>query len=462
VLSPAAPFQLLARDGVVFYNDTNSERAGIVQFNGTVVKAAKYDPANPTRGLTEQHQNASQTRQPQQGGRSNQPTRPATTATRSPGRADPDVPRPPQPNQPNRTDQSNQPGQPGDRSPRGTDQPDQPDQPDSSVPTSPERALPQLEISMSNAAPTENQPVTLQVKNTNGDAPRSAQWTFGDGGEGEGTTTTHKWTTARPNPYLVTVTATMPDDQVATTSVNVTVSQTPRARLTVNASAGGRVSGGGIDCPATCSVDLELDTQVTLSAVPDATHQLGHWGNACGGTANTCDVTVDAGKTVTYTFDLKPTPKFVLTIAPPSGGTITAAGSSCPGTCQISLDPGTVVQLGATPSQGFSFDSWGGDCPQRFTCTLTMDRNHAVSARFVPPAFINSLNCRVNPNNKKRFLCEADAGPPESQDGAKWNYGGLGVLNHSFSVADECPGETFEVSLTLGALSKSQVVANCG
>ena len=36
VLSPAARFQLVARDGVVFFNDPNSERAGVIRLDGGV------------------------------------------------------------------------------------------------------------------------------------------------------------------------------------------------------------------------------------------------------------------------------------------------------------------------------------------------------------------------------------------------------------------------------------------
>src|SRR5262249_1600365 len=43
VLAPGAQFQLLNRDGVVFFNDPQSEQAGVIQLSGQVVPAAKYD-----------------------------------------------------------------------------------------------------------------------------------------------------------------------------------------------------------------------------------------------------------------------------------------------------------------------------------------------------------------------------------------------------------------------------------
>jgi hypothetical protein len=317
---------------------------------------------------------------------------------------------------------------------------------------------------MSNTTPTENEPITLQV-DTSAGAPKSTHWTFGDGDEGDGTTTTHKWTTARPTPYLVTVTVTMPDDQVVTTSVGVTVAETPRARLTVAPSGGGRLTGGGIDCPGTCSVDLELTTQITLTAQLDADHVPGRWGGACSGTTTTCDVTLDAAKTVSYTFDPKPTPKFTLTITPPTGGLITRngpAGSGCPAQCQLSLDPGTVVQLIAT-SGTQSFYVWEGDCSftlRNPSCTLTMNSNHSVSARYVRNPFLNSVSCEKRPN--KAFLCTADAGPIEFSEGTRWSYGGLATINHSFTLGDKCPSKNFDVSIDFAGKTASTRVENCG
>lgn len=44
-------FELLLRDGVVFYNDPTSHHAGVVRLDGTFTRVPKYDPANPGKGL---------------------------------------------------------------------------------------------------------------------------------------------------------------------------------------------------------------------------------------------------------------------------------------------------------------------------------------------------------------------------------------------------------------------------
>jgi hypothetical protein len=268
---------------------------------------------------------------------------------------------------------------------------------------------------MSNTAPTENQPVTLQVANTNGDAPTSARWNFGDGDEGNGVTTAHQWRAARPTPYLVTVVATLPDGREAMTSVNVTVSETPRVRLTVNIpGGGGSVTGGGINCPGTCSVELQPDTRVTLTAQPDATHQLGQWGGACSGGGNTCDVTVDVAKTVSRTFEARPEPKVTLSIASPANGRINHTGGSCPSACQLQFDQNDQVQLIAVPNQGFRFDGWGGACSgQGATCVFTITGNMSVSASFpqIQAPVITSFECE----SIRRVRCSVGVTPADVQ-----------------------------------------------
>ncbi|MET0238076.1 MAG: PKD domain-containing protein [Kibdelosporangium sp.] len=442
VLSPPAPFQLLSRDGVVFYNDTNSERAGVIQFDGGVRSAAKYDPKDPDHGLSGPGES--------QESHAGQPTR---TSGRAPDRSTPAG-----------TPPARSSGIPvsetlasGTRPPGPSASGSTPPQ----VPGSPPGTEPELEITTSKATPVANEPITLQVANKAGQAPTSAQWTFGDGGKGNGLMTTHRWASARPTPYLVTVTATMPDGQEKTTSVNVTVSEVPRFRITVAAPAGGRITGGGIDCPATCFVDLEQRTQITLTAQPDATHLLGSWSGACGGRGATCDVTADAARTVSHSFEPRPTPKFTLTMVAPNGGVINAGAVSCPPTCQASFDPGTQVQLVAQ-SRGRTFYVWKDDCSQSRNnpgCTLTMSRNSTVSATYLQNPFLNGVSCEKLPD--RRFTCTADAGPPEFAEGTTWTWDKLGRITHSFTERGACPQRTFEVSVRFAGTSRSATVANC-
>ena len=77
--------------------------------------------------------------------------------------------------------------------------------------------------------------------------------------------------------------------------------------LTVSKSgAGGGLvtsSPAGIDCGDTCSVYLQEDSTITLTAITDEDSTFNGWSDACSGTAD-CVVTMDAAKTVTATFTL--------------------------------------------------------------------------------------------------------------------------------------------------------------
>jgi hypothetical protein len=44
-------FELFDQDGIVFYNDRDSERAGVIHVDGTVAATRKYDPAAPDEGI---------------------------------------------------------------------------------------------------------------------------------------------------------------------------------------------------------------------------------------------------------------------------------------------------------------------------------------------------------------------------------------------------------------------------
>src|SRR4029453_1519851 len=48
---PGTEFELFERDGIVFYNDPGSERAGVVRVDGTFSEVDKYDPDRPGAGL---------------------------------------------------------------------------------------------------------------------------------------------------------------------------------------------------------------------------------------------------------------------------------------------------------------------------------------------------------------------------------------------------------------------------
>jgi hypothetical protein len=163
-------------------------------------------------------------------------------------------------------------------------------------------------------------------------------------------------------------------------SAAATLVGTGVAELTVvrNGTGTGQVvsSPAGIDCGATCAASFSVPT-VTLTATADPLSRFSAWsGGGCSGTAP-CDVTLDAARTVTATFDRIPA---ALVLAPTSHdfGSVTVGASSPPVVFTVTnnggLPSGTLsaqssdptFQLGMDGCSGTSVAAGGG------TCTVTV------------------------------------------------------------------------------------------
>lgn len=247
VLPAKTRFQLLTRDGIVFFNDPDSEHAGVIQFDGGVRPVAKYDPKDPGKGLTNP------------GGEA--------------GLGSPQTP-------------SGDPSTPLSEPP-----------PPSTASTPPERQdNPTIKITVSTRNPYVGEEVTVKVTASGGRDVERARWTFGDGQGADGVVATHKWGSAKS--YQITVRATVGDTPVVA-SYSLTVQARPL--LTVQSPTGGTVSGGGISCPSTCSVTADPGKSITLTAEAGTGFEFVGWGGACSGTG-ACTVTMDKSKTVNAGF----------------------------------------------------------------------------------------------------------------------------------------------------------------
>jgi hypothetical protein len=172
-----------------------------------------------------------------------------------------------------------------------------------------------------------------------------------------------------------------------------TVSSAPAA-IACNAAAGA-ASG-------TCSAQLETGTAVTLSATAAGGSVFTGWSGACTGSA-TCQLALDADRTVTAGFDLA---TFTLRVsgAGTGSGSVSsqpglspaiACGSSAgtaSGSCSGTYPAGTVVTLTATPSLGSVFDGWGGACSGASACAVTVSQARSVTARFATQSFALTLS----------------------------------------------------------------------
>lgn len=161
------------------------------------------------------------------------------------------------------------------------------------------------------------------------------------------------------------------------------------AQLSVSKSGNGdgtiTSSPAGINCGATCSSNYPGGTVVTLTATPTAGSTFAGWsGGGCAG-IGTCDVRLDAAKSVTAAFNaIPPTVSFASTTSGTGTGTITCNGAAC----QPSYPSGTALTIVATPAATSLFSGWGGDCAATgaaTTCNLTINANATVSAAFNLP-----------------------------------------------------------------------------
>ncbi|MET0234102.1 MAG: PKD domain-containing protein [Kibdelosporangium sp.] len=303
VMSTPRRFQLLTRDGIVFFNDPDSEQAGVVRLDGGTGKIAKYDPADPSKGLSGQAAKPASPAAPDSPSSPSSPSGPAPDKPVVP--ADPASPVGPPPSVPDQP--VNQPvDRPGDDPVAGR--------------------TPAVRIVVSSAQPQVGANVTLKAAATFGPEPVSAHWTFGDGAESADVMTSHQWATAQT--YQIAVQATFADGQTAVASMPLQITAAPQGKpkLTVTAPANGSIHGPGINCPATCTNTFDLHGHVALTAQPKPGFEFVNWGGACLGTDPTsCQLTMDADKTVSATFQA---------IAPPAASaTATVNPANHSGAC---------------------------------------------------------------------------------------------------------------------------------
>jgi hypothetical protein len=218
IFPSAKQFQLVNRDGVVFYNDPDSQEAGVIRLDGKAEPAAKYDPSDPQKGLKSDLTAVNAPTQPtapaeQPVPPSDQPV-PSQPASPPPGTPVPPtsaLPPPPEPPPPPPPPVPTPPGQP----PPAPPPPDQPAE------------KPVVKITPAKEKPVVNENITLSVTDARNAAPASVEWTFGDGPATtvQGGMTSHHWATAKT--YQVTAKATMKDGQQAMTSRTVEVTPPP-------------------------------------------------------------------------------------------------------------------------------------------------------------------------------------------------------------------------------------------
>ena len=163
----------------------------------------------------------------------------------------------------------------------------------------------------------------------------------------------------------------------------------PQRELVITISGSpGIVTGPGIACTPDCSESYPSGTSVTLAANPKPGSVFVGWGGACSGTGP-CQVTLDAARSVTATFDPAPPISFPVTVTKRGGGVGSVisepAGINCGTDCSENVAGGSHVVLTAVPAAGAdisAFAGWSGACSGMGTCLLAVDAAKTVTATF--------------------------------------------------------------------------------
>ncbi len=145
----------------------------------------------------------------------------------------------------------------------------------------------------------------------------------------------------------------------------------------------GTVTGNGLACGATCTVNVEHGTMISLAAAPGTLSVFAGWGGACSGNA-ACIVTVTGTTAITANFALDNLTLFV-TRGGNGTGTVTSApaGINCDADCSETYVANQMITLTAAPATGSTFTGWsGGNCTGTATCTVTMTAAITVTATF--------------------------------------------------------------------------------
>jgi uncharacterized repeat protein (TIGR02543 family) len=162
-------------------------------------------------------------------------------------------------------------------------------------------------------------------------------------------------------------------------------------------------SGSVTASPQPTNGTYSAGTFVALTATPAAGFQFASWSGACSG-LGTCNVLMDASKSVTALFTATVPAQFTLTVNTVGTGSIGAEppAPAAPTVTAVSLavlqplvvigkyNSGTMVTLTATAGPGFKFTGWSSPCSETGTCTVNMDSDKTLTATFTvasePPA----------------------------------------------------------------------------
>lgn len=177
------------------------------------------------------------------------------------------------------------------------------------------------------------------------------------------------WTGDVEESDSATTTVTM--DENKTVTANFVREGVQNYTLTINISGNGTVNGAGI---------YEEGTVVDITATPDDGWVFLNWtGDVANPNSSSTTVTMNSNKTVTANFVLESLVEYTLTIL------TNGNGSTNPAAGEHKYTSGTVVNITATPADGWLFQIWTGDVanPNLAGTTVTMNGNKTITAIFM-------------------------------------------------------------------------------
>jgi len=163
-------------------------------------------------------------------------------------------------------------------------------------------------------------------------------------------------------------------------------------------------AGGEVTEPGEGTFAYDAGKVVELEASPDTGYEFDEWTGDVGTVADVDDatttITMDGNKSVTANFEEVAVVQYDLTISSAAGGSVTI-----PGEGTFTYNAAEVVNLEASPDDGYQFDEWTGDVADvnASTTTITMDADKSITAGFsavtagISPASFSASGLQISP-----------------------------------------------------------------
>jgi len=137
----------------------------------------------------------------------------------------------------------------------------------------------------------------------------------------------------------------------------------------------------GLECPSVCSAEYDRGSTVRLEARPSGDAAFLGWSGACSGRSTSCAVIMDGEKRVGSSFG-RSTLTLTVSVRGPGRVVSSPARIACAPRCTASFRRGTRVVLRALPAKGARLAGWGGACKGSKGCSVSMNADRLVRARF--------------------------------------------------------------------------------